>query len=359
MKLKIAIVRQGLAAVFLCFFMIGCAQERLRIVWPLPPLQPEIEFVGIYATENDFTRKAQDIWTDAVSGDYESVLGRPFGVVANTDGRVYIADNFSNGIFCFDFTAKKIYQFNALSKFGFILDLEKDARGNLYAVDGLRKIIHVFDAQGNPLFLIDDEKYLESPSYITIDNNLSRIYVSQGRQHKISAFTLSGDFIFEFGGPGTDKGFFAAPQGLAVDKNSRLFVADMLNSRIQVFDKNGQYLYDFEFVGDAFTGYENPKDIEFGPDGNLYIVDQRKALLVSYSIDGKYRYSVGGNTRTTHPLGFSSPSALDIDSEGKIYITDQLNKRLTIWQIMTDKYKKINPLSENDKKNIARMVDGN
>lgn len=356
--MRLAIVRRGVVA-FLFFFIAGCAQDRLRIVWPLPPLQPEIEFVGIYATEDDFTRNAQDIWADAVSGDYESVLGRPFGVVAPQQGSVYIADNSINGIFCFDFTAKKIYQFNALSKFGFILDLEKDARGNLYAVDSQKKIIHVFDASGNLLYLISDKEHLESPSYIAIDNTLSRLYVSQGRQHKISVFNLTGDFIFEFGGPGTDKGFFAAPQGLAVDKKSRLFVADMLNSRIQVFDKDGQYLDDFEFFGDASTGYENPKDIEFGPDGNLYIVDQRKALLVSYSIDGKYRYSVGGDSRTTHPLGFSSPSALDIDSEGKIYITDQLNKRLTVWQIMTEKYNNINPLSENDKRNIVRMMEEN
>jgi len=256
-----------------------------------------------------------------------------------------------------NFAEKKITTFGFNQPFNLPLDLAFDSSYNLYVVDGNRNKIIVFDQRGVGLFEFGNEKNLLAPSYIAINDKIERIYVSQGRLHQISVFDLTGNYLFKFGQPGVDDGEFAAPQGMAIDSMGNLYVADMLNSRIQIFDQNGTYLSSFKFVGDTRYPYENPKDLEFGTDGNLYILDQRKALLISYTPEGKFLFAIGGNSRTTHPLGFSSPSSIDIDKKGKIYITDQLNRRLTLWQILTKSYLSKNPVNERDRQNILKLLE--
>jgi len=336
----------------------GCSStNRVRILWPLPPETPSLEFVGVYASSGDFTRSEADLWENALSGKYETIFNRPFGVAVDNEGRVFVADNLTKEIKVLNFAEKKITTFGFNQPFNLPLDLAFDSSYNLYVVDGNRNKIIVFDQRGVGLFEFGNEKNLLAPSYIAINDKIERIYVSQGRLHQISVFDLTGKYLFKFGQPGVDNGEFAAPQGMAIDSMGNLYVADMLNSRIQIFDQNGTYLSSFKFVGNTRYPYENPKDLEFGTDGNLYILDQRKALLISYTPEGKFLFAIGGNSRTTHPLGFSSPSSIDIDKKGKIYITDQLNRRLTLWQILTKSYLSKNPVNERDRQNILKLLE--
>ena len=58
----------------------------------------------------------------------------------------------------------------------------------------------------------------------------------------IFAFTASGEKIRSFGTPGSGRGQFKDPRGVAVDGEGNIFVADTGNNRIQKFTEEGQFL---------------------------------------------------------------------------------------------------------------------
>ena len=61
------------------------------------------------------------------------------------------------------------------------------------------------------------------------------LYVSEMRNHRVSVFNSSGDFMMAFGSKGSGLGQFQMPRGIAIDVNSLLYVSDFNNRRIQIF----------------------------------------------------------------------------------------------------------------------------
>jgi DNA-binding beta-propeller fold protein YncE len=68
--------------------------------------------------------------------------------------------------------------------------------------------------------------------YIDSDNI---IYVINGRKHRVSLFTLEGEFLTSFGSKGAGPGQFNCPCRVIVDKQGTIYVADYNNDRIQIF----------------------------------------------------------------------------------------------------------------------------
>ncbi|NKB72760.1 MAG: hypothetical protein GKR89_37285 [Candidatus Latescibacteria bacterium] len=81
---------------------------------------------------------------------------------------------------------------------------------------------------------------------------------------------------------GRENGSFIAPLSLAAGADERLYVLDAGNARIQVFDREGQYITQwgspgstpgaFDFGGGA-TAEEFAGSIAVGQDGCIYVAD--------------------------------------------------------------------------------------
>ena len=67
---------------------------------------------------------------------------------------------------------------------------------------------------------------------IALDNK-GYLYVADGDLHCIQKFTLSGQFVSQFGSKGTAEGQFNHPYGLVLSQSELLFVCDYGNHRIQ------------------------------------------------------------------------------------------------------------------------------
>ena len=69
---------------------------------------------------------------------------------------------------------------------------------------------------------------------VSLSTLLLTVYVSS--EHKISAFTIDGHFLMEFGQWGSGEGDFSNPTGLAIDESSGdLYVCDWSNARLVVY----------------------------------------------------------------------------------------------------------------------------
>ncbi|BCR03932.1 hypothetical protein DESUT3_10010 [Desulfuromonas versatilis] len=347
----------GMAGLLLLSGCSAGSAAKPRILWPLPPNEPRLEWVNTYASQDDFPKTQAQKLSEQVVGKPEAYTFKtPFGVVADGKGTVYVSDVHHKNIRVYDFNNYEIHFLTDQPVFSLPLGLAIDQAGRLYIADGEARNVKVYSPQQVPLFAIGDEKIFENPAFLAINERLNRIYVSDGKAHKIQVFDLQGKHLFAFGEQGREPGKLFGPQGMAIDGQDRVFVADMLNARIQVFDAQGKYLYHFGERGDRDWQFENPKDLAFDSEGNLHIVDTRKALLLTYAPEGRLLLATGGAGGSNHPLGFASPHSIFIDGNDRLYIADGLNKRFAVWQYLSKKYLAQNPITPEDIERLDQFL---
>ena len=95
------------------------------------------------------------------------------------------------------------------------------------------------------------------------------IFVAEGHgqgRNRIIKFNAQGQYITEFGGPGTGPVQFNQPHSLAMDSQGRLFVADRGNNRIQILDQNGAFIAEWYQFSRLSGIYIDANDILYGAD---------------------------------------------------------------------------------------------
>lgn len=343
-----------LIALLLFGLLSACAKKpNIKYVWPPPPEEPKLEWMGSFYNEDSFPRsEAMQAFVKFVGEQQYYQMTSPFGIASDDAGRVYISDIHKHTVHVFDFNTKKVSALTLQAEFVTPAGLAVDAKGNVYVAEAAKGIVMVFTADGTPLFSFG-QKEMTKPAYIAIDDETGRIYVSDGQAHFVGVFDMQGNFLFKIGEWGYGDGQFYAPQGLALSPGGRLYVADMLNARIQNFDLEGNFLASFGKRGDRVDQFENPKDVAFDSDGNLYVIDSRSSQLGVYTPSGKMLLSLGSNA-TTHALGLAVPKAIHIDNADRIYISEMTNKRFSIWQYYSDEYLKEHPYTDEDRQNLIR-----
>lgn len=337
----------------------GCAKEQLpRFVWPPPPDEPRLEFVGNYYSESSFEKSVgKKLFEEFVGAQGAAVFSTPFGITSDGKGRVFVSDIHLKNLRVFDFNKRTV---NFLVKETFMvtpLGLTMDRQGNLYIADaGLQKIL-VYDPDLRPKFTISNEKELVKPAFLAINEGLGRLYVSDGFAHKIVVFSLAGDYLFSFGGRGKEPGQFFAPQGLAFGPDGNLYVADSLNARIQALTPDGEFVRMFGERGDLPNQFENPKSLAFDSAGNLHVLEGRRSDLLTYTPEGKLLLSTGGGSATSGPFGFGTPRSIWIDANDRMYIAEATNKRFSIWQYMGAAWLAEHPYTEADRQRLLDYME--
>lgn len=353
-------VKKSCCLILLLFVMTGCAakQELPRFVWPVPPEQPRLEFVGNYYSAIDLQgagkRRAA---TTLLGADRAFEFTTPFGIVSDGKGRVYVSDTHEDNIRIFDFNTKKSLALTARKLFVNPAGLALDKAGNLFVADLGAAKIFCFDSKGEFRRLIESD-VLGKPAYLALSPDETRLYVSDVGTHQIHIFNAAtGSFIKSFGERGAAAGQLYSPQGLAFSKSGSLYVADTLNARIQAFDPEGNFLLEFGSRGDLLEQFVSPKDLSFDSEGHLYVVDARSSTLKTFTPEGVLLLVTSAGENTTNPFGFAAPKAVFIDRQDRIYVAESLGKRFSIWQYMSDAYLKSNPYTDADRQQLLRYME--
>ncbi len=342
-------MRQSFCLLIVVIFLslVGCAKPpQERVLWPPPPNDPKLEWLNVYYSEENFPKGAGAAAFQSLVGEGSDFpFMKPVGIVSDGKGKVYVSDTLLKEVKVYDMTLRQVSSLARKNVFKKPLGMALDSEGRIYVVDGGSSQVLVFSADHKPLFSFGEPELLKMPAFIVVHDGLDRIYVSDAHGHRIVVFDRQGKHLFSFGQHGPGDGQFYSPQGLAFDQDNRLFVADQYNFRIQVFDAEGKFLDKFGELGDQLWQFEMPKDLAFDSEGNLYVVDARKAAFLIYRKDGRLLLNVGMG-RTGHAMGFLLPAGISIDSRDRVYVTDQLLKRYTEWQYLSQAYLEANPISE-------------
>jgi DNA-binding beta-propeller fold protein YncE len=304
-------------------------------VWPAPPLQPRIKWIGQWSNRYDFGKSSQ-VMEFLVGKERVETLRRPNGVVADTAGNIYVADSEFRMIFVFDIEKKSLRFLGIGTLAGPIGTAMDNKRGILYVSDSrLDKVFGLQKETGEVLLTLGGPGEFKNPSGLAFDEQRDRLYVADAQNHMIKVFDRDGRPLFSIGKRGNGDGEFNFPSYLALDKTGRLFVVDSFNFRIQIFDADGKFIKKFGKLGDASGSFSRPNGIGIDSDGHIYVVDAAFNNFQIFDEDGKLLLWVGATG--TKPGEFYLPTGLYIDAKDRIYVSDTFNRRVQTFQYLKEK----------------------
>ncbi|XP_078664938.1 E3 ubiquitin-protein ligase TRIM32-like [Branchiostoma floridae x Branchiostoma belcheri] len=129
--------------------------------------------------------------------------------------------------------------------------------------------VSVFRPDGTLVRTVGQQQGMKHPQYITVDGE-GNILVSDCRNHCVFVYNEDGQFLFQFGGEGSDEGQLKNPRGICTDGAGNIIVADAGNSRVEMFDKTGKFLKHIT------TDMVEPWSVAMATQGQLVVTDHGK-----------------------------------------------------------------------------------
>ena len=237
--------------------------------------------------------------------------------------------------------------------------------GNLYVADEWLNRISVFDADGNYLrhFSVvqpgDPEVNGSCGIAISADQEL---FVADGRSNRVRKFTTGGTYLGSFGSEGSGEGEFNSPWGIAIDNEGYVYVADSGNHRVQKLTQDGEFVTQFGRAGNKRGELHYPSDVAVDPEGDVYVCDWSenrwgRGRVHIFDAEGKFLTSLVGDAqqlshwaqmtvdanadyakrrrevRTTEPeWTFAQPTAVEYDAvNNRIIVADTQRSRIQIY----------------------------
>ena len=149
---------------------------------------------------------------------------------------------------------------------------------------------------------------LNSPLGLTILDEV--LYMVDSGSHRVQKFTLTGEYLGQFGSRGSGEGQFNTPHGICSDERGQLLVADNDNDRVQVFTVDGTFVRSVS-CGDS----SGPFDVAVDNSGKIHVTLNSSNCVAVYSSYGE-RLSTYGDDCT-------SPAGITIDAEGYCYVSSE------------------------------------
>ncbi|MDH4164571.1 MAG: 6-bladed beta-propeller [Nitrospirota bacterium] len=304
-------------------------------VWPQYPEKPRIKFLQTVITPADLGVKKgffAKLWEFIAGEDTVERIQSPHGVVADGEGKIYVADWGAGIIHYFNFEKKKYDSFSK-TKLGPLVSpigVALDADGLLYVTDSYLRRVFVFNGSKNKRIIGDES--LGRPTGIAINKTEKRIYIVDTLWHRVDVFNLEGTKLFSFGAHGAGDGEFNYPTHIALDRTGDVYVMDSLNFRVQIFDRDGKYLTQFGGTGTGLRDFLKPKGVSVDSEGHVWVSDSLRNSIQVFDRQGRLLLIFG--RQGNGPGQFDVPAGLFMDSKDRLIVADSYNYRIQLFQYL-------------------------
>ncbi len=131
---------------------------------------------------------------------------------------------------------------------------------------------------------------------------------------RIVEYDADGEYVMEWGEPGSGPGQFDLVHGLAVDHERRVYVGDRRNNRVQIFTEEGEFIEEWPDITD-------PVGVFIDERHAVWVISASLHRILSYNREGELQHSWGAYGGPGGlPGGLSRPHQLDVDQEGNVYV---------------------------------------
>lgn len=281
-------------------------------------------------------------------------LCRPHAVTVSPDGFVYVVDTGSAWYYGIQNCIQKFDRYgNPVATWAYCntnvpfalnnpLAITAGADGHVYVVDNGNHRIVKFDSEGR--FVAAWGEKGEGPGQFIYPTSIAadddgNVYVTDtedsyypySRSHRVQKFDRHGRFITQWGGYGTDDGFFMVPSGIVVDKEGHVYVSDTASRmnashRIQKFQSDGTFVTSWGGWGRVEGTFDHPKGLAAGLEGAIYVADSLNSRIQKFDSNGNFIDLWGGEGSTNGFLG--GPQGIGVDNQGFVYVADYYNERI-------------------------------
>lgn len=240
-----------------------------------------------------------------------------------------------------------------------------DSDGNVYVADEWLNRVSVFDAEGNYQrhfsTVPEGDPEVNGSCGIAISAD-QELFISDGRSHRVRKFTTGGQYLGSFGSQGSGAGEFDSPWGITIDQDGYVYVADAGNNRVQKLTQDGEFVAQFGQAGNKRGDLNYPTDVAVDPEGDVYVCDWTdnrwaKGRIHIFDAEGRFLTSLVGDAqqlshwaqmtvdanadyakrrrevRTTEPeWTFAQPTAVEYDVENnRLIVADTQRSRVQIY----------------------------
>ncbi len=321
----------------------ACAHQHQKydLVIPPPPEPARYRLEFIYSGSSDYEEgsKVADALLGKKSAAENHNLFKPFGVVSDGKGLLYVSDTAKPPrIEVFDDVKKEIRLVGTDGEGRLVLPLglALDGAGDLFVADAKLRTVFRFDPTGRFRSAVGSKQTLERPSAVAVDDARHLLYVCDTGGHRVQVFDLQdGKLARTIGKRGSEPGQFNYPEGIAVGKDGRVYVVDALNFRYQVFDAEGKFLATHGQVGQEPGSFARPKGIALDSDGHVYVTDAAFGNVQVFDDEGRLLIWLGGPGG--QPGQFQLAEGIAIDATDHLFVVDQMNKRVQRFAYLSEK----------------------
>ena len=178
--------------------------------------------------------------------------------------------------------------------------MDLDSQGNVYVTDEWLNRVSVFDSQGNFQKMWgaegDRDGEFRGPSGIAIDPE-DHLYIVDGRNHRVQKLDKDGKFLSGWGSLGDGDAQLDSPWGITLDRDGFVYVADHKNHRVQKFTPSGDLVASFGSYGSGRGQLNRPSDVAVDPDGDVYVCDWANNRVQIFSPEGRFLTSLVGDAQ--------------------------------------------------------------
>jgi hypothetical protein len=304
-------------------------------------------------------------------------LGEVSGVAVNSKKHIFVFSRGNTTGPAYGATAAQLLEFGPDGKYireigknlyawSYAHAVRVDADDNIWAIDKGSDMIVRFNPEGRVTMVFGRKKeasdeagpwtrvnpprpavdgQFRQPTDVTWDPQ-GDIFISDGYiNSRVAKYDKNGDWVKQWGGPGSEPGQFNTPHSIAADAKGNIYVADRGNRRIQVFNSDGTFLraitIDVPMPPDAHPWMGNQPAAEAaarqngapwaicitpGPMQYLYSSDAFPGRVYKLSLDGQVLGVLGRTGRQMKQFGWIHEMACP--SENEIYVAELLNWRV-------------------------------